>query len=239
MKLLTFYDETLDENTSTTNLGSIDEIKHFRAHRLKLGDCIRLVNGKGIAKLAKIVHSEKRLVKLEILHSVATNEPIFKRILLLANISHDALETAYANGIALGMHQLMIFQGDFSQSKEVRFDRMKRIGLAAMKQCHRSVVPEIFYFSSLEETIQAVKQQYSALDSYLYCNFHGVHAFHLIQSFEGKWGIVIAIGPEGGFSDKECRLFEMNSFQNISLGKHILRSELAVATALSLFCHYP
>lgn len=43
----------------------------------------------------------------------------------------------------------------------------------------------------------------------------------------------IAIGPEGGFLDKECELFCDNGFHPIQLGQRILKVETAVTVALA------
>jgi hypothetical protein len=43
-----------------------------------------------------------------------------------------------------------------------------------------------------------------------------------------KEKIVIAIGPEGGWEENEVFLFEKKNFKRISLGKRILRTDIAV-----------
>lgn len=47
-------------------------------------------------------------------------------------------------------------------------------------------------------------------------------------------GAVIAIGPEGGWTDEEVRLLEASGFQRVSLGQRVLRSETAVLIAMGL-----
>ena len=50
--------------------------------------------------------------------------------------------------------------------------------------------------------------------------------------------IVLAIGPEGGFSDDDLFLFDKYSFQRFSLGKSILRTEHAGFSAISYIDGY-
>ena len=45
---------------------------------------------------------------------------------------------------------------------------------------------------------------------------------------------VVAIGPEGGWSDYELRMFEAAGFRRVSLGPRILRTDTAVVALLSL-----
>ena len=49
----------------------------------------------------------------------------------------------------------------------------------------------------------------------------------------GTGSAVIAIGPEGGWIDKELESFDRAGFQKISVSKAILRSEIALAATLA------
>ena len=57
---------------------------------------------------------------------------------------------------------------------------------------------------------------------------------------DDKTEIIVIIGPEGGFEEKERQLIFKNSktFQNVSLGPQILKADTAVIAALSLTFHY-
>ena len=57
---------------------------------------------------------------------------------------------------------------------------------------------------------------------------------------DSKTEIIVIIGPEGGFEEKERQMISKNSktFQNISLGPRILKVDTAVIAALSLTFHY-
>jgi 16S rRNA (uracil1498-N3)-methyltransferase len=48
------------------------------------------------------------------------------------------------------------------------------------------------------------------------------------------YSLIPVIGPEGGFSEKEIQFAINQGFQPISLGPSILRTETAVAVALSM-----
>ena len=43
-----------------------------------------------------------------------------------------------------------------------------------------------------------------------------------------------AVGPEGGWSDYELRMFEAAGFRRVSLGPRVLRTDTAVVALLSL-----
>ena len=46
--------------------------------------------------------------------------------------------------------------------------------------------------------------------------------------------LAVAIGPEGGFDDKEVGWAKECGFENVSLGPRILRTESAVLAALAI-----
>jgi 16S rRNA (uracil1498-N3)-methyltransferase len=57
---------------------------------------------------------------------------------------------------------------------------------------------------------------------------------------EGGWSavpttgrVLLAVGPEGGWSKFELELFENCGFTGLSLGRHILRSDVACTTAIA------
>ncbi|PXF40549.1 Ribosomal RNA small subunit methyltransferase E 1 [Gracilariopsis chorda] len=54
------------------------------------------------------------------------------------------------------------------------------------------------------------------------------------QVARGDGEVVMAIGPEGGWSDEEVRMFRASSFAVVQLGERVLRSETAVVVALAL-----
>ena len=53
-----------------------------------------------------------------------------------------------------------------------------------------------------------------------------------IESVELTWPLVLAIGPEGGWIEREIETFVARGFTPVSLGAPVLRVEAALATAL-------
>ena len=51
--------------------------------------------------------------------------------------------------------------------------------------------------------------------------------------------LLVAVGPEGGWSDFELRLFEEAGFRRLSLGPRILRTDTAVVALLALLAGGP
>jgi RsmE family RNA methyltransferase len=51
-----------------------------------------------------------------------------------------------------------------------------------------------------------------------------------ISDNNGDAGVMIAIGPEGGWLDEEVLLFQQRGFQLVNLGPRVLRTDIAVST---------
>ncbi|NIW79282.1 MAG: RsmE family RNA methyltransferase, partial [Calditrichae bacterium] len=103
---------------------------------------------------------------------------------------------------------------------------------SAMKQSKQSYLPQInspLIFSQWLEKLAAADLNQSRLFAHL------SHHPKLVDQIPIKkeTPIIIAIGPEGGFSENEARLAERCNFQPISLGNHILRTETAAVTAVA------
>jgi 16S rRNA (uracil1498-N3)-methyltransferase len=115
-----------------------------------------------------------------------------------------------------------------AEREEKKLAHWKRVAIAACEQCGRNRVPVV----RKAKTLAA------------YCGAPDEASLRLLLSPEGKAGlrdmrqqigqtVVIAAGPEAGFSDEEERLMERAGFVPVRLGRRILRTETAALAALA------
>ena len=64
---------------------------------------------------------------------------------------------------------------------------------------------------------------------------HSLGSLPLDRTFHGT--IVLAVGPEGGWTTEEILAFQEQRFHSVSLGDGILRSETAPLAALTILQH--
>ena len=104
--------------------------------------------------------------------------------------------------------------------------RWKRIAIAACEQCGRNRLP--------------VVREAMSVDAY--CGTPGDASLRLLLSPEGKTGlkerqigraVIIAAGPEAGFSAEEEMLLQRAGFVPVRLGPRVLRTETAALAALA------
>ncbi|MDY7021669.1 MAG: RsmE family RNA methyltransferase, partial [Cyanobacteriota bacterium] len=116
-----------------------------------------------------------------------------------------------------------------------KVERWRRIIREAAEQCERQIIPTLtdpISFSSALENV-ADLQSSKASQAYL-CVARGdrPHLFNTLKEFSGN-SIILATGPEGGWTTAEVETAIATGFQAVSLGKRILRAVTAPVVALS------
>jgi len=103
----------------------------------------------------------------------------------------------------------------------VNWDRMRRIAVEAAEQSNRNSVPEIMNpirFSDLD------------LSAVTFADERAAHGRNVSTRAAAD---AVLVGPEGGFSDDEFAALDAAGARGISLGKTILRAELAGVIAVT------
>jgi 16S rRNA (uracil1498-N3)-methyltransferase len=147
------------------------------------------------------------------------------------------MDTMIEKGTELGVTDFLVTQSAHSVAKitDNKLDRWRRIALAAMKQCLRSVLPNINYFPSLKATLESVQEDKAKL---LYADMKGENLLDAADlksdtKASRQTSVILTVGPEGGFSDEEAGLLDRFGGKSFYLGKRRLRSDTAVIAALS------
>lgn len=120
----------------------------------------------------------------------------------------------------LGVERLSFIYAEFSQKgHKLDYERMERILINSCQQCGRSTRMVIETFNSLVEYFKAYPKS-AVLD---FCE---------TKLSENVTLNSVVIGPEGGFSDKERKMFVDKAIFGLSC-QSILRSETAVISVAS------
>ncbi len=116
-----------------------------------------------------------------------------------------------------------------------RLERWRKIALAASKQCERGVVPEIVEPVPLADATGALPPGDA-----------GEARLALTERAEGVSGwpsigaagrILLAVGPEGGWSPGDRVSLQSAGFRPWSLGSRILRAETAALAGVAILVH--
>lgn len=114
---------------------------------------------------------------------------------------------------------------------EKKIPKWNKIMYEASKQCERAFVPDCYEVSSIEKVIE--NDHYDKI--IVFCE--RIADKTIRDSFRKnpiKNGdkVLVIIGPEGGFSQKEFDMFKEKNLEMLTLGDLILKAETAVVVAL-------
>lgn len=115
---------------------------------------------------------------------------------------------------------------------EKKIEKWQKIMYESSKQCERADIPVCFNMTDIKTLLNEVKfdKIIAFCERIAKTSLHEYCATHHIKSGEK---VLIIIGPEGGFSEREFEYFETNSqIAMLTLGNLILRAETAVTVAL-------
>ncbi len=139
------------------------------------------------------------------------------------------LEEATTLGVE-ALHFVACERGEASyrQSKLWSTGEWRRHVIAGAEQAFSTLLPDVSFDLSLTEAVEAVVPGYCkvALDNY--------EAASALGSMRVEAPVVLALGPERGWSAAERDLLRDHGFELAHLGERVLRVETACVAALSL-----
>lgn len=159
----------------------------------------------------------------------------------------NKLEFIIQKGTELGASRFFLFASERSivkwDEKKVknRLERYEKIAKEASEQAKRNVIPEILYVENLHDLLDNLNDvKGSKLIAYEdeAKREPATSLATQLKNVETNGEILVAIGPEGGFSEEEVKLFQNNGFVPVRLGKRILRTETAPLYVLSAISYH-
>jgi 16S rRNA (uracil1498-N3)-methyltransferase len=116
--------------------------------------------------------------------------------------------------------------------------RWQVVARRAVEQCRRRLVPPVAPCRDFADALRGPAAS-DGLKLILYEKERTTRLKDLLERPPGQRPerVVIACGPEGGFTDDEVRTAVKNGFIPVSLGGRVLRCETAVLAALSIVQH--
>lgn len=191
------------------------DVAHYLGRVMRTKEC--LVFGGGDEYNAQLSDDNKFLI---IGDKTKHTDPSNNITLMFAPIKRtdDLLNMATQLGVA----KIQPVITDRTTAHHVNWERMKKIVIEAAEQSNRNSVPEILppvKFSDLDLSHVVFADERAA---------HGKELDYATKNIKS-----ILVGPEGGFSDAEFAALDAAGACGISLGKTILRAELAAAVAVA------
>src|SRR5215472_12438940 len=154
--------------------------------------------------------------------------------LLLAIFKFDRMEWAIEKCTELGVAKVVPViarrtDRHLASASVKRVARWRRIAMQAAEQSRRTAIPEIASPLKLDDALGASADLRIVLaETEIDCRLRDLVASHPSRQ------IVLAIGPEGGWSEDELETFSKQGWISASLGPTILRVETAAIAAVAI-----
>ena len=130
--------------------------------------------------------------------------------------------------VEIGLDRFVPLRCRFSERKELKTERMRKIAISAMKQSLKATLPQIDEMTDFKRFIE---EPFDGQKFIAHCMDNQPR--HLLSHLVQKGSDVrILIGPEGDFSQDEVSFALQNGYLPISLGDQRLRTETAALVSV-------
>lgn len=231
-----FFIDSKNVNNKTIAISDNENYRHIaKSLRARIGEKLLLIDEKHIQYETLIQEINSKEIICEIQKSYTSKRDLdFDLYLVQSPLRSDAQLTIIEKATELGVRGVYpVITDNCAISKDVankKVEKWQRIMYEASKQCERAKIPTCFEPSTLENVLNkefdqvlvlAERSTEISLKEYLNTN----------QIKKGE-KILVVIGPEGGFSQREFDYFKSLNLPLITLGDLILKAETAVIVTL-------
>lgn len=204
-----------------------------RVLRAQPGQLYELSDGTSVW-LGRIESVDRDRVDFKLVEELPAHKLALETTLLLAVVKFDAFEWALEKATELGVSHIVPLAAERSErgllaAAAKRADRWQKILIESSQQSRRVQLPTLHPLTKLEAAFTTFHEGVRVLLS------ESEEALPLKSILDGKQSnaAVLAVGPEGGWTEAEFAKARVTNFVEASLGHLILRSETAAATALA------
>ena len=204
--------------------------------RLSRGASVTLFNGDGHDYEGTLEVLGKGLAAVAIASAVpVANESPLELMLAQSVARGEKMDLILQKATELGVAHIVPL---VSERTEVRLDEDRagrrlahwhRVVQSACEQCGRAVVPTIAAPIALPAWVAEVRESSA---SKLALHPEGARPLGEL-SLAGRGQIVLAVGPEGGFGERDLDALAQGGFERLALGPRILRTETAGLAAIA------
>ena len=221
----------LPECTTHTSELPPEESRHAsKSLRLKNGDTIRILNGKGLIYKAELENVNDRKCLIRVTDEHYTEAKLPKLTIAISPLKfNDRFEFFIEKAVEMGVYSITPLICKRTEKKHVNLARLERIMIAALKQ---SGNPHLPILAEPTEFSEFIKSDVSSTRLIAHCEESKKNDLTKM-SFSDS--ITALIGPEGDFTNEETALALTSDYTPITLGPNTLRTESAGLTVCSYF----
>lgn len=201
----------------------------LRVFRMKVGDELILCDGQNKEARATLLDIQKKSVTVRIGKKRSCETELPRSIILAAALlKRENFEWVAQKATELGVTEIQPLLTERTVKEDLKRTRVEVIVKEAMEQSGRGVIPIVHNPKPIEEMLEVIPAS-----SCLIFDAEGAEPLAVLPTINAE-PVVILVGPEGGWSDRERDLFKKYSIPFVRLGARVLRAETAAIAALAL-----
>ncbi len=232
-----FFINSRDINENKILINDIENVRHLaKSLRIKPGERILLIDENRIQYETTVENVTNKDVIVRIEKSYPSERFLdFELYLAQSPLRNDGQSFIIEKSTELGVNGIYpVITDNCSVAKNIiekKILKWQRIMYESSKQCERAVVPKCFDVSTIEKVLQE-----NTFDKVIvFCERIAKKTIRdtFTENPINKGDkILVIIGPEGGFSQREFDYFKQKNLEMLTLGKLILRAETATVVGL-------
>ena len=221
--MIQFYAPDIE---TTGLLPESDSAHCCRVLRMKEGDDVEVIDGKGHRFHCTIVEAHPKRTALEIISkSDLPNHWGVQITLAVAPTKHaDRMEWMLEKAVEIGIDRVVLLKCARSERKLMKTERLEKVMISAMKQSLKGVLPVIEDMTDYRSFVASVSDRCQKF--FGYCDA-AYPRREFVRNCRPGEDVVIMIGPEGDFSKEEVEFAVDHGFIPVTFGESRLRTETA------------
>ena len=213
--------------------------------RFEVGDSIILFDGQGTEAACEINAINRKRVELTIKDRNTVDRALSTELTMAVALpKKDRQKFLIEKLVELGVDRLIPVQAERSvaEANQKVIERIKKQIIEACKQCERNRLMQVTDPMSFPQIAAWSDQHLQPARRWLADPYNGISIATVNQQIVGDANNtdqhkheLVAIGPEGGFSDQEISVATDAGFQLLRIGPTILRVETAAIASAAIF----
>lgn len=223
--------------TDSSIIISGSDVNHIKnVLRKKIGDRITCFSTTGFEYTAKIASFDKDRIILSIISTARiNNEPKIKITLAQGIPKNPKMDGIIKQSTELGVFEIIPVICERSIVKAGKRERWMKIAKKESELSNRTAVPDIITEISMDDFLNNSRDY--DLKIFPWESEQKQTIKQLLKKNCSANNILLFIGPEGGFSNNEAEKALNAGFVSVSLGKRILRTELAGPATIAMILY--
>jgi 16S rRNA (uracil1498-N3)-methyltransferase len=220
-----------------------DEAHHaVQVLRVRMGERVSVLNGKGDEFLCDVQDATKKSVRLRVMELQSSPVPLTFITLIQGIPKGKIIESIIQKATELGVSRVVPLLSERvvthldNDSTEDKREKWQRVAIEACKQCGQRWLPKVDApITSKDFLNRGEKFEFAVVGCLEKDSRH-------LKEFFGKFvsppkTVAVWVGPEGDFSPAEYAAMKQSGARPITFGPLVLRSETAAVYALSIVNH--